>query len=100
MHYYVLYKVLHMKEKNVHTFFLLAKKNLGMCVKWGKIYTWGQGRPERPSLLLSKRVTMIVKFHEKVDIFSINFYWLLNGSKKVTKIECPFEKQYCRHLQG
>ena len=28
MHYYVLYKVFHMKEKNVHTFFLLAKKKL------------------------------------------------------------------------
>ena len=31
MHYYVLYKVLHMKEKNGHTFFLLAKKLRYVC---------------------------------------------------------------------
>ena len=56
--------------------FSCLQKNLGMCVKWGKIYTWGQGRPERISLLLSKRVTMIVKFHEKV---SLTFKWVKEG---------------------
>ena len=78
MHYYVLYKVLHMKEKNVHTFFLLAKKLRYVCEMRQNIHLRAGKARENISILLSKRVTMIVKFHEKV---SLTFKWVKEGRK-------------------